>query len=188
MEYVFIILGILGIGVGWYLYRRHKLYYHFGLVEKGRLYRSGKLPQRGLEMICQRYGIKTIVNLSGHRNFEGKQWLADHKEYCARNNIALVQIPMLTSEPPNAEQIKQFIDICDDGDNYPVLVHCMQGVLRTGMMVAVYQKRYMKMANADIFQKLPSFGHDFESERYVAFREFVMEFEIDGFDRGGLDI
>ena len=182
MIVILIIIGI-GIAIGLYYYRHHKLYYHFGAVEKGKLYRSGKLSSLGLKTVTRRFKIRTIINLTHRKNHEGTQWLAEHIEYCSNNEINLIQIPMTTSKPPNDEQIEQFIDICDDVKNYPILVHCMQGVLRTGMMVAIYQKRYLNMKNENIFKNLPSFGHDFNSKRYVVFREFVLDCKAEKFQR-----
>ncbi|MCP4681367.1 MAG: dual specificity protein phosphatase family protein [Desulfobacterales bacterium] len=151
-------------------------------MEKGRLYRSGKLSQKGFETVCKRFGIKTVVNLTDKRNFEGKQWLVGHKEYCEKNGIKHIQIPMLTNEMPTEQQVRKFVDICDKSESYPVLVHCMQGVLRTGIMVAVYLKNYQDMDNQAIFEKLPPFGHDFKSERYVIFRNFVLNYKNDGME------
>ncbi|WP_423910959.1 fused DSP-PTPase phosphatase/NAD kinase-like protein [Candidatus Spongiihabitans sp.] len=82
----------------------------------------------------------------------------------------------LTSTPRPQYQIQQFVDVCDNSDRYPIPVHCMQGVLRTGMMIAVYRKRYHNEDNETIFKTLPTFGRNFQRPRYNAFRKFVLNY------------
>ena len=78
---------------------RYKLYYHFRVVDKGKVYRSGKLSQKGFELVCKRFGIKTVVNLVEQGQHD-KQWFQGHKSFCDENGINLIPIP-LTSPPQN---------------------------------------------------------------------------------------
>ena len=38
--------------------------------------------------------------------------------------------------------IDQFLELMDDPDTYPVLLHCKAGLHRTGVMVAAYRMEY----------------------------------------------
>ena len=40
----------------------------------------------------------------------------------------------------DGDQLQRFLSIVQDPTKQPVLVHCAQGVRRTGMMVAAYQR------------------------------------------------
>jgi len=64
----------------------------------------------------------------------------------------------------------------DNRANHPILIHCKQGVLRTGLAVAIYQKHYLKMDNQTILEKMPDFGHNFRSPRYQNFRRFILSY------------
>ncbi|MGI9311079.1 MAG: fused DSP-PTPase phosphatase/NAD kinase-like protein [bacterium] len=181
---------------------RHKLYYHFRAVEKGKLYRSGLLSPLALKLICRRHRIKTVVNLLEAQR-RAAPYYRRQVAFCAANGIKFVSLPLTVppSVPPppppkfpqpspapssrksagddraddgDGDQVRQFLDLCDHRANHPILLHCKQGVLRTGILVAAYQRHYHNMDNRTIYDSMPRFGHDFESERYRAFREFIL--------------
>ena len=171
-----IILTIGGVCIVLLMVFRHQLYYHFRVVDKGKLYRCGQLSQLGLALICKQYGIKTVVNLIEESRY-GDRWFLRHKSFCENNGINFIPIPLMTPPPPR--QIQQFIDICDNDANHPILVHCKQGVLRTGIVIAIYQKHYCNMDNETIYKTLPRFGHNFNSRRYESFRKFILSCKAD---------
>lgn len=151
----------------------HQIYYHFGVVHKRKLYRCGRLSAFGLYLICTQYRIKTIVNLVDEAH-QKTQWYLAHQKFCANNGIQFCAIPILGI--PTNDKVQQFIKLCES-DSFPILIHCMQGVYRTGIMVAVYQKRFMQMDNQTIYDNLPRYGHNFTSARYKAFREFIKNYK-----------
>ena len=176
-----IIFTIIGICIVLLCVLHHKLYYHFAVVDEGKVYRSGQLSQIGFKLICKQYRIKTVVNLIEESQYR-KQWFLKHKSFCNKSGINFVPIPLVIPSPPSqtpSSQIQQFIDICDNSVNYPILVHCKQGVLRTGVVVAIYQKHYHNLDNETIFKNMPRFGHDFQSPTYKTFCEFILNYKTD---------
>ena len=57
------------------------------------------------------------------------------------------------------DQIDEFLKIAADPKRQPVLVHCAQGVRRTGMMVAAYQESVLGYDQSKAKAAILSFGH-----------------------------
>lgn len=167
---VFTSLAVLLLGsvavIAW-----HKTMYHFKTVDPGKLYRSGTLSELALGAAHKIYGIKTIVNLRSEREMKD-EWYTREKAFAEANGMQLVDIPMPPDTPPTPEQIVKFLAVATDPRRQPVLVHCEMGVIRTGMMVAVYDISVLKRANERVFSDLPWFGHTFE--RRPAVKEFIL--------------
>ena len=161
-----LILGIL-------LVDSHKTLYHFREVDPGRLYRSGTLSERGLKRVARLTGIKTIVNLRAEREYaEDGGWHDREKSFAMRNDIMLVDIPMEPDTPPTQEQMRKFLDLATSDERTPVLVHCAQGVVRTGMMVAAYEVAVKGQESAKVLERLDWFGHSLDKRPQV--RDFIL--------------
>jgi protein tyrosine phosphatase (PTP) superfamily phosphohydrolase (DUF442 family) len=171
--YLAIVIVLCGVC---FLILRHKLYYHFKTVEKGKLYRSGMLSPLGLRIICKLYNIRTIIDLTSLKESVNSKRHDFSKAYCQKHNIMLVHIPMLTLVEPTLQQVETFITTCRQSDSQPVLIHCKHGVLRTGMMVAAYLKKQYNWDNQKILESLPDFGHNFHSQRYAIFKKFILNY------------
>ncbi|MCF7958817.1 MAG: dual specificity protein phosphatase family protein [Phycisphaerae bacterium] len=179
-SYITIILLLLAVtGLIAFAVYRHKIYYHFSTVEKGKIYRCGALALSGLKGICKRHQIRTIINLTRPKEYSEKPWYKDEVDFCHEHNIQLIHIPLMMSKAPTEEQVNEFLAIASSQEHQPVLVHCKQGVLRTGMMIAAYVKTQHGLDNESIMHAMPDFGHDFNSSRYKGFRDFVLNYEPD---------
>jgi protein tyrosine/serine phosphatase len=62
----------------------------------------------------------------------------------------------------------EVLDVAADKANQPVIVHCAQGVRRTGMMVAAYQESVMGWDGATTKQSMMTFGHSGRTVKDVA--------------------
>jgi hypothetical protein len=82
--------------------------------------------------------------------------------------------------PPRPEQVERWISLLGDPERLPILVHCKHGVVRTGMMVAVYQLEYGATDNEAILWGLPMFGHDLEGPHRAPMREFIRGYQPTG--------
>jgi protein tyrosine/serine phosphatase len=69
-----------------------------------------------------------------------------------------VRIPLESSDPPTAAQVRQFLDVVNDAEARPVYVHCLHGVDRTGAMIAVYRMQHEGWSNADALAEMEHFG------------------------------
>ncbi|MBI2450213.1 MAG: diacylglycerol kinase [Candidatus Nealsonbacteria bacterium] len=118
--------------------------FNFGTVVPDKLYRSSQPNGEFLEYLQRHYSIKTVIVLRTHID-DGE------KEFCQKNNIQLVQLPMKSWRRwPEVEEVKWYLDLLEDFDSGPILIHCWRGKDRTGAMIALYrlgrQKWHLKEA------------------------------------------
>src|SRR5262245_14797390 len=122
-----------------YAFHEEKQTRNFRVVQEGKLYRSARMTLAGLKRVAHDYGIRTVISLRDADRAD-----LDEEEFCRKQEIAFYRLPPrhwdTTNGPAEAEvNVRQFRDIIDDPDNYPILVHCFAGVHRTGAYIAVYR-------------------------------------------------
>jgi protein tyrosine/serine phosphatase len=83
----------------------------------------------------------------------------DELAYCKAHGIDVVRLPVPLGGWPRGDQISRFLAIADDPARQPVLVHCAQGVRRTGMMVAAYELSVLKLDKDQAVAAIKGFGH-----------------------------
>ena len=159
---------------------RHKIYYHFKVVEHGKLYRSGKLSLVGLLLVCRKYNIKTIISLIPPKQSTEKDYCKKEERFCRQHNIKLINIPMIVDNPPEPEKVRQFLRISMNPDFQPVLVHCEAGIIRTNMIIATYIKNRFDQSNQVIFENLPFFGHSLDKRPAV--KDFIIGYQKESRD------
>jgi len=176
LDFIFkLSLLIVPIFIGIAIYR-HKLFYHFSIVEKGKLYRSGALNAVSLRLVARRTSVRTVINLASQEECAAGRWYEEEKEFCRQNNLNFINIPMRPGRPPDPEKIQRFLQIALCSDYQPILVHCKQGVARTGMMVAVYLKHRFGTSNQEILKNLPLFGHSLSGAKRHKIRDFILNY------------
>jgi protein tyrosine/serine phosphatase len=156
---------------------RHKLQpSHFVVVEPGLLYRSGVLSPRNLEEVLTRYGIRTVVNLrSVDERCEG-DWYKTERAICGRAGVGLLDLPVKGDVPADG-QIDQWLELLGDRTRHPILIHCAQGVMRTGLMVAVYEMEFHRKSNRQALADMRLFGHNVNTPRHRDLREFILNYK-----------
>jgi protein tyrosine/serine phosphatase len=106
--------------------------YNFGTIEEGRIYRSAQPSPLFLRWLRSGPKIKTLINLRG----DTPGW---ESKFAARHGMRLFTFNLSASRPPRQSDLDRFLAILRDPDNYPLLVHCRNGVDRTGYMLALYR-------------------------------------------------
>jgi len=127
------------------VYSSHRTSYsrNFRVVEEGVLYRSGQLNPAGLDRVISERGIKTVVSL--RFPCRSDTW---EEQYCTLRGVRFVRIEPQVWRPdekgdiPADDVVKRFLDVMEDRQNLPVLVHCFAGIHRTGTMCAIYRMKY----------------------------------------------
>ena len=143
------------------LWRAKWATYHFATVDQDVLYRDGNRGVREFSHAIERGKIKTIVALIDDSELANKEKpeFGDEVSWCQRNGVRIERIPIPLGGWPTSEDVKTFLAVVADKQNQPVLVHCAQGVRRTGMMVAAYQRSTMRWDAARCKAAMLAFGH-----------------------------
>jgi protein tyrosine/serine phosphatase len=144
--------------VGWWVFRTYFDTYHLATVQAGALYRDGVRSLRQFQLAAEKTHVKTVVSLVDDQEIKQHPF-SDEMNYCAEHGIAVVRLPILLGGWPTGDQIKQFLAIATDPARQPVLVHCAQGVRRTGMMVAAYQRSVLNYDRDKTIAVMLTFGH-----------------------------
>jgi protein tyrosine/serine phosphatase len=153
-----ILIALILIAAGWWTFWTFFDTYHLATVKDGVLYRDGVRTLHEFNLAAQRMHVKTVVSLVDDREITQPPF-TDELAYCKAHGIDVVRLPVPLGGWPRGEQIDRFLAIADDPARQPVLVHCAQGVRRTGMMVAAYQLSIMKLDKDQAVAAIKGFGH-----------------------------
>ncbi len=133
---------------------------NFGVVEPGKLYRSGQISHWQIEQALKDNGIKVIVALSGHG---GKQADLD-AELKASSELGIDRevFPLGGDGTGQIEQYAKAIALIDASKKQgkPVLVHCIAGAQRTGGVIATYEMLVEHKPPSEAFVQMREYGHD----------------------------
>lgn len=159
-------------------------YYRAGYVHARRLrvvtpdkfYRCGQLPADGFKDAFRRFGIKCVVNIreedAGREPLLPNDWLASwagrttigEQELCRQEGVRYIQINGGVLDDPDRpagsrpQAVDDFLAICDDPTNYPLLVHCKAGRDRTGLFTAIYRMEYEGRTKAEAVSEMRANG------------------------------
>lgn len=161
------------------------LYYRAGyvharrlrVVSDGKLYRCGTLPADGFREAIKRFNIKTVVNIreeadAGRDPLLAADWLESWRgrrtvresEACRAAGARYVQIEGGVLDDPGREpggrpqMVDDFLSVCDDPANHPVLIHCKAGRDRTGLLTAVWRMEYDGRTQAQAVAEMKANG------------------------------
>jgi predicted protein tyrosine phosphatase len=131
-----VVLASVGLA-GWLIVldRQGRLLWdHWDVVKPGILYRSGQLTAQQLTAAVQLYGIRTVVSFQ----LPGKDTEAE-RQLARTLGIGFVNLPMPGDGFGEEAQFRKVLEVVDDPDRRPVVVHCARGTCRTGSAVALYR-------------------------------------------------
>lgn len=173
MYWIFAIAISLSLA-GAYVWKTNYAAYHFAAVQEGVLYRDGVRTIREFKIAIRRAKPKTIVRLIDEAEQKTEPFVSE-TAYCQDQGIALIELPIKLGGWPTPEQVNMFLNLATNPNHQPVIVHCAQGVRRTGMLVAAYQQSILGHDATKAKKEMLTFGH---SQRTVG---DVMKF-IDVYD------
>ena len=117
-----------------------------------RLYRGAQPRNGGLSRLRE-LGINTIVNLRG----ANKQTRAEETEARALGlNYFNVELPRWGR--PQDARVGRILEIIAAPENGRVLIHCRDGVDRTGMIVAIHRMKHEGWSNNDALAEAERYG------------------------------
>jgi predicted protein tyrosine phosphatase len=144
--------------------------YHFAIVDEGKLLRDGNRGRRELANMIRRAAPRTVVSLIDDSELTDRQkpeFAAEELLLRTIPDVALERIPIPLGGWPDDSAIARFLEVATDPARQPVVVHCAQGVRRTGMMVAVYQISALGWSKEQAKAKMLTFGHSMRTVRDV---------------------
>ena len=101
----------------------------------------------------------------------------NEREICQEHGVKLVYLPMAGNTPPTGEQVDEWLSLLRDSNNLPILVHCAQGVTRTGTMIAIYDMDLLHKSNEETMAQLPMFGHKLDVPKRKELYNFLSNYK-----------
>ena len=90
--------------------------------------------------------FSTIVNL---------REVHTQAEYAASLGLNYYTLPIQNVQP-SPDKVELFLEILSDESNYPILIHCGQGIHRTGVMSAIYRIEMQNWSNEQAADEMVS--------------------------------
>ena len=115
--------------------------------------RGGQPTDNGFKSLAQR-GIKTVVDL---------RWVDEHsipheKQIVEADGMRFISVPMKGLSAPTEEQVSKVLSVLEDGDSWPVFIHCRRGSDRTGTVLACYRISHDHWENRKALEEAKTYG------------------------------
>src|SRR5208283_699537 len=107
---------------------------NFHAVVPGLVYRSSQLSDSDLEDAIRRHGIRAVVNLRGI--CAECPWYLNECRATHQGNASQHDIGFSAGRLPPVDELRYLLRVLDRSE-YPILVHCRQGIDRTGLVSAL---------------------------------------------------
>jgi protein tyrosine phosphatase (PTP) superfamily phosphohydrolase (DUF442 family) len=129
---------------------------NWGVVESGRLYRSNHPTPWQLEQAVRRHGIRTVINLRGHREACGSDALG--RQAAAALGLEHIDAPLESRGAPHKDRVLRLAGIFGRMTE-PGLIHCKSGADRTGLAAGIWLLARGGTVEAALDQLSLRFGH-----------------------------
>ena len=156
---IILVVLVLGAGAAYWFLRVQT--YHLEVVTPGVLYRDGNRGVREFANMLRKVQPKTVVTLIDESELadEKKPMFKAEADLLQQKGIGQVNVVVPLGGYPSTEDVQNFLAIVEDPTKQPVVVHCAQGVRRTGMMVAAYQETILGWDKERVKNEMLTFGH-----------------------------
>ncbi|HKB14742.1 MAG TPA: hypothetical protein VKF62_01695 [Planctomycetota bacterium] len=129
-------LLLLGLAFAVKEARSSLVWNNFGVVEHGRIYRSGKLHAPHLLAAIETHGIRTVVHLAHHADDAADR---EEEALVTGKGLRYVKRRWAGNGVVAPDRLRWVADLLSDPANHPVLIHCVSGKYRSGVAVASYR-------------------------------------------------
>ena len=109
---------------------------NFRAITPGEAYRSARLDRDELEYYIRKYGIKSILNLEGHRPME--PYYRDEVAVAKELGLAHFDLSLSARTKPSPEAVDELLNIFKVAPR-PILIHCKFGADRSGLVAAMWK-------------------------------------------------
>lgn len=149
--------------------RDHMFVRNFGVVEPGRIYRSGRLTPSTLGRLRRRLNLRTVIDL-------GAYWHDSPRERSLQDAAAKLGLTrhryrgLKGDGTGNPNAYLRALRAMADPANHPLLIHCAAGADRTGAVVILYRVATGSVTLEEAFEEARRHRHDPErNESMLAF-------------------
>ncbi len=158
-----VVLALITGPIGYALHEQRQLR-NFRVVSDGVLYRSGQMSREGLQRVLHDYLIRTVITLRDKRAPGQLPPDQAEEEYCRDQGIMYRRIPPRSwdardGDAPADEGVRTFKEIMSNPRNYPVLVHCFNGIHRSGAYCAIYRMEFEHWTNQQAMAEMKACGY-----------------------------
>jgi protein tyrosine/serine phosphatase len=115
-------------------------------------YRGGRPDEAGVQRLAQ-MGVKTILDLEND-----PAAMATEQGWAEANGITFLTSPMDGMKTPNDQAVDEILALLKDKSKGPFYIHCMQGVDRTGLVVALHRVFNEGWTPADAYDEWKAMG------------------------------
>jgi len=130
---------------------------NFHTITAGEAYRSAQPDRDDIEYYIKEYGIRSILNLRGENSAE--QWYINEIKVSAENDIKHYDVALSAGREPTEEETQRLIDVFKNAPR-PILIHCMSGADRTGLVSAMWKAAVDKEIKTEAEKELSIwYGH-----------------------------
>jgi tyrosine-protein phosphatase SIW14 len=179
---VLLIVAVLVGGPWWYWSYQGARFRNFHEVREGVLFRSGQMPLDGLKRAILDNGIKTVVTLRDSRRHPDQPPPdSEEEQWCRDNYVNYFRLPPVAwsaedGSIPAEQSVRQFVEVMRNPANYPVLIHCLAGIHRTGAFCAVYRMEIEHWSNAEAVEEMVQMGYD-NIEEHEDLRNYLENYQ-----------
>ena len=151
---VILLLALMPVtGWAWYVWAGG----NFHVVKADRLYRCSQPKGGRLQNLVAEHQIKTVINLRGC--CDPVAWYRDEARTIQEMAISLEDISLSALRLPPPAALARLVELFDHAEE-PLLIHCHQGIDRTGMACALWLLLKTDTTLQEAIKQLnPYFGH-----------------------------
>lgn len=142
---------------GWVWVRPQFEPLRFGVVEAGKLYRSGRATPGALARTIEEYGIRTVVDFGAWE--EGSVEEERERRTAEAMGVRRVVLRLEGDARGDPNMYVEALRVVSDPKNRPVLFHCSAGTERTGCAVMMYRHVYQNVGLREAYLEAQAFDH-----------------------------
>lgn len=165
--------------------RDHFFVRNFGVVEPGRIYRSGRLTPLTLRRLRRRLKLRTVIDLGAYWHDSPR----DRALEAAATRLGLTRHRcrgLKGDGTGNPNAYLHALRAMADPANHPVLIHCAAGADRTGAVVILYRVANGSETLEHAFEEARRHRHDpARNESMLAFVRQHADSIVRAFREGG---
>ena len=155
-----LMLAVGGAVTTWYAGLRDRFEpLNFGVVEPGKLYRSGQISRQVVRKTLEANHIGVVIDLSS--KWEDTPDAREERKSIAELGIQRVNLTLRGNGLGDPEIYPRVLEIIVAAERAgkPVLVHCQSGSQRTGGIVAAYRMLIEGKSEQDAIAEMKAYGH-----------------------------